>query len=356
MSDREESPGPQSRRGIERVRRAREESSTAGGIVHCYLRSATGLHAVPASELVSRFKEARSASSDAPTLWVDIIRPGVDQETLLKEGLELHELAVEDIMRGRQRPKVDRYSGYVFLVLYAASINSERRRSALEELHVFIGRGWIVTVHDHRSKEVGDVIARWRIDEEAYATTGALAHALLDAVIDSFMPVIDFIGGEVDEIEHRVLVAPTDTGMSALLELRKEVATTRRVLAPLHDLIHDLIRRDAILVDPALQPFFMDVLDHVKREVEELDALRDTLAAALGAYLSVSSNQLNQTVRVMAGWSIILMAMAWIAGIYGMNYTAMPELRWTYGYLWAIGLMVAVGTGLFIYFRRRRWL
>jgi magnesium transporter len=110
------------------------------------------------------------------------------------------------------------------------------------------------------------------------------------------------------------------------------------------------------VLDDTLTPYFQDVLDHVKRETEELDALRDTLAATLNAYLSISANKLNHTLRIMAAWSISLMAMAWLAGIYGMNFDLMPELHWRFGYLWALGLMFLTGGALLYFFRRRGWL
>src|SRR5690606_28374550 len=116
------------------------------------------------------------------------------------------------------------------------------------------------------------------------------------------------------------------------------------------------VRRDVPFLRPELVPYFQDVLDHAERGSEELESLRDTLAATLDAYLSLSANELNETMRLMAAWSIILMAMAWIAGVYGMNFVRMPELHWRHGYLWALGLMLATGAVLLAYFRRRSWL
>jgi magnesium transporter len=124
----------------------------------------------------------------------------------------------------------------------------------------------------------------------------------------------------------------------------------------LHDIIRNLVRRDSTVLDDALNPYFQDVLDHVKRETEELDALRDTLVATLDAYLSISANKLNHTLRIMAAWSIILMAMAWLAGIYGMNFGNMPELKWRFGYIFALALMLVTGGGLIVFFRKRGWL
>ena len=325
--------------------------------VHAYARRASGLHGIALDEAISLIKQTKTAGSSEALVWIDIVCPGEPEEHLLRERLGFHPLAVEDCLRGRQRPKLDRYPGYLFLVAYAAWVNPERDRTALDELHVFVGDRWIVTVHEHKLRLVSEVIARWRAQEAAYPTSGSLAHALLDLVVDGYLAVIDHLGVHVDEIEHRILSdSDKNDHMPRLLELRHEVATVRRMLSPLHDIIRLLMRRDPGVLDDNLMPYFQDILDHVKRETEELDAMRDTLAATLDAYLSISANKLNHTVRIMAAWSIIFMAMAWIAGIYGMNFDAMPELEWRYGYLWALVLMLSAGIGLMALFRRRGWI
>lgn len=338
------------------VRATRKAPSGAAGEVRCYGRRDSGMHAIRLEEAIAEFRELRKSGESRQRLWIDVVSPGAAEEKLLRDQLNLHQLAVEDSMRGRQRPKLDRYPGFYFLVAYVASVDPERDRTALDELHVFVGTGWIVTVHDRKLRMITEAIARWRTDEGAFPTTASLAHALLDGIVDSYMPVIDHLGGEVDELENRILSDDPRDPMPRLLELRREIAGTRRVLSPLHEIIRVLLRRDAVVLEDPLEPYFQDILDHLNRETEELDALRDTLAASLQAYYSVSTSKLNQTLRIMASWSIILMAMAWLAGVYGMNFVHMPELRWPLGYLWALALMFGVGAVLGVVFRRRGWL
>lgn len=334
-----------------------EENPPEAGAVHCYVLRESGVHAVRLDEALAEFLEVRRLGQGKQRVWIDVISPGAAEEALLRDRLGLHHLAVEDSVRGRQRPKLDRYTDFYFLVAYAGRVEEERNGTALDELHAFVGGGWIVTVHDRKLRVVTEAIAQWRADEESFPTTASLAHGLLDAIVDSYVPVIEHLSGEVDALENRILSDDsTSDPMPRLLELRRDVATTRRLLSPLHEIVRLLLKRDAVVLDDALEPYFQDILDHVSRETEELDALRDTLAAALQAYYSVSANKLNQTLRIMASWSIILMAMAWLAGIYGMNFVHMPELRWSLGYVWALGLMLAVGVALGIVFRRRGWL
>jgi magnesium transporter len=275
----------------------------------------------------------------------------------LRERLGFHPLAVEDCVRGRQRPKLDRYPGYFFLVLYTTRVNPGRDRMALTELHVFLGERYIVSVHDHKVKEVGEVLARWRAAPARLDNVGALAHALMDAVVDNYIPVLNHFAERAERVENAVFNRTDEGGnMQHILTLRRELASLRRVVAPERDVLSTLLRRDLPFLGPELMPYFQDVYDHAIRVTEEIDNLRDTLSVILDAHLSASSNQLNQTVRMMTAWSIILMTMAWIAGIYGMNFERMPELQWRFGYGWALGIMVVVGCALVMFFRRRKWL
>ena len=326
----------------------------------CYADSGKGVHAVPREEGLALFdlcQEAKSAEDgEAPLVWIDIACPGPREETLLRERLRFHPLAVEDCVRGRQRPKLDRYPGYYFLVLYAAAFNPKRERMALHEVHIFLGRRYLVTVHDHKVGEFGEVLARWRADPRSFHSVGALGHAIMDSIVDHYFPVVDHFADRVEEMEARIFEGNDQGGLERLLNVRREMTLFRKVLGPERDLVSTLLRRDLPFLNADLMLYFQDVHDHLMRMVEELDTLRDLLTGAMEAQLSVVSNQLNITMRLMAAWSIILMAVTLVAGIYGMNFHFMPELGWRGGYAWALGLMVAIGVGLYIYFRRKNWI
>ena len=328
--------------------------------IQAYAETPTGIHAIALDDALGRFERCRKATAaddfEAPLVWIDVSSPGEAEAGFLRDRLHFHPLAVEDCIRGRQRPKLDRYPGYYFLVLYAAAINRERNRMALHEVHIFLGRRYIVTVHDHKIHEFGEVLARWRAAPASFRTVGALAHAILDTIVDDYFPILDHFAERVEEVEAGVFRGADTAGMDHILSLRRELTLFRKVLGPERDLLGTMLRRDLPFLSPELSLYFQDVHDHSMRAVEELDTLRDLLSVAIEGQLSVSSNQLNVTMRVMAAWSIILMAMAWIAGIYGMNYPLLPSAEWRFGFEWALMLMVVVGAVLFIYFRRRKWI
>jgi magnesium transporter len=326
--------------------------------VHAYAERPSGVHGITLEEAIELVRRPNGSEHPVtPLVWIDVQNPDDAAATILRDRLNFHPLAVEDCIRGRQRPKLDRYPGYFFLVLYTTRVNPARDRTALTELHVFLGERYIVTVHDHKVKEVGEVLARWRAAPSRCDGVGALAHALMDAVVDNYIPVLNHFAERAERVENAVFNQVNEAdNMQQILGLRRELASLRRVVAPERDVLSTLLRRDLPFFGPELMPYFQDVYDHAIRATEEIDTLRDTLSVILDAHLSASSNQLNQTVRMMTAWSIILMTMAWIAGIYGMNFERMPELQWRFGYGWALGMMVLIGSALVLFFRRRRWL
>jgi magnesium transporter len=329
--------------------------------ISCWTAAENGVHSIPIEQGLELFDACQGAESaddtSAPLVWIDVACPGDAEAEFLRDRLRFHPLAVEDCVRGRQRPKLDRYPGYFFLVMYAAAVNPERERMALHEVHLFIGRRYLVTVHDHRVAEFGEVLARWRANPASFATIGVLAHAVMDTIVDHYFPVIDHFSDRVEELEGGIFEGRREAGgLEQLLNVRREMTLFRKVLGPQRDVVSTLLRRDLPFLSADLSLYFQDVHDHMMRVVEEIDTLRDLLTGAMEAQLSVTSNQLNITMRVMAAWSIILMAMALVAGIYGMNFKIMPELGWRWGYEWALGMMLALGASLLLYFRKQHWL
>jgi magnesium transporter len=323
--------------------------------IHAYACRPNGVHAISRDEAISLFHAPDTPGTSRPMLWIDVLNPGDEEASFLRDQLKLHPLAVEDCMRGRQRPKLERYSGYFFLVAYAARVNPDRNRVAFNELHAFFGTHFIVTVHDQKINELKETLVRWRTSHSHFQDVAAIAHALLDSIVDSYFEIIDHFADHVSRAEGEMLDSPENASPENVLVIRRELIIFRRVVGPIRDVIGRLVRRELPFVSPALVPYFQDVRDHAIRITEEIDTLRDLIASILESQTSASSHQLNQTMRVMAAWSIILMSITVVAGIYGMNFHFMPELGWRYGYPGALGVMLLVGSGLFYLFRRRHW-
>ena len=333
-------------------------TQTEGGVRHRALASGPGgVRAVSLEQAADRFQNGGRPEHDPPAelVWIDIVRPNEEDAAFMRDRLHFHPLAVEDCLTGLQNPKLERYPGYFFIVLYPARINAERARAAFYELHCFIGTNYIVTVRDESVREVREVMARWRSGPKHFPTVGHLAHALLDGIVDSYFPMVDHFAMRVDATETEVYGHPKEA-MQQIMNLRRELLRFRSVVAPARDILASVLRRDLPFINPELMPYYQDVRDHAVRITEEIDVLRDLLSTVVEVQFTVTSNQLNQTMRVMTAWAIILMTMSLIAGIYGMNFEVMPELSARYGYPLALVAMMVAGLLIFLFFRRKRWL
>ncbi|HEX5323892.1 MAG TPA: magnesium/cobalt transporter CorA [Capsulimonadaceae bacterium] len=322
-------------------------------------------------------------------LWVDISKPEEGDFEMLAREFEFHPLAIEDLKQRDQRPKVVEYGGYVFVVAHELRPAPGREKiesrcvEQNDEVHAFTGSNYVVTVHTGRSESIAEARKRWEANG-AMQGEGPfyLLYLILDSLVDAYYPALDAFDDRIDDLE-RLVLEPADRDVSALskemiaeqakrplrtlLDVRRELLEARRYVAPLRDAINVLLRRvEALGADPnesqrrerarALFAYFQDVYDHTIRIVDTIDTYRDLLSGTLDAHLAVASNRLNEIVKVLTSVSIILMSWATISGIYGMNFTNMPELHWRYGYPYAIGLMFVIGVIEWLYFRQRKWI
>lgn len=310
--------------------------------------------------------EVESLQLDAfELLWLDLARPSPAELALLDERFKLHPLALEDVVRQHQRPKVDEYESYYFVVLYAMRTGSLGHRLRTSELQVFWGEHFLLTLHAEEFPELVDLASRLA-DGELRPLGGRhrqavgvsdLMYRVADSVVDGYFPMVDAIAEWNEEIEERMFAEGTNRRtLQEIFALKKDLLQVRRVIAPSRDVLNVLLRRDLGVVDDDLLPYFQDVYDHTVRVIDSLDTSRDVLASATDIYLSLASHQVNQTVKRMTAVTAILMVLALVAGIYGMNFTFMPELTWEYGYPFALALMASLASGLLLIFRRIRWL
>jgi magnesium transporter len=290
-------------------------------------------------------------------VWLDIQAPQEADIALLREEFKFHPLAIEDATRHHERPKVDSYDSYYFLVFYAITYDEAKNRLHKEAMNLFIGANYIVSVHEGEVNAIDETIKRWQKDEEEFGhDAGALLYALLDTITDDYFPVIDRLAERVETLEEQIFERFREEALQDVFSLKRDLLSIRRIVAPERDVLNVLIRREVPIFERNTILYLQDVYDHIVRITDSIDTYRDLLSSALDAFLSVQSNRLNQIVKVLTIASIVLMSDALIAGIYGMNFEFMPELHWSFGYPGAIGLMVLISIGLVLFFRRRKWL
>lgn len=289
-------------------------------------------------------------------VWVGLVEPSAELLRRVQAQFGLHDLAIEDAGKAHQRPKLEQYGDALFVVARTAQM--VQNRIAFGETHLFVGRGYVVTVRHGASRSYGLV----RQQCEACPITlkhgeDYILYAVLDFIVDNYRPVLDSIRDEVETIEDQVLAgALAQSQVERLYHLRRDLMRLRNAVTPLVDVCRRLEHAEALPIDPEMQPLFRDVTDHVHRIEEDTDSMREVLAFAFEASLMLGQAQQTETTRRLAAWAAILAVPTAIAGIYGMNFEHMPELKWRYGYLGVLLFILAVCGTLFWRFRRNRWL
>lgn len=274
----------------------------------------------------------------------------------LSREFGLHPLAVEDLRKRHQRPKIDTYTDQYMVVAYEAT-DGEKAAAGLSEVHIFLGAAWVLTVHWTEAPMIEAAHHRLASHPGSVGDDrGELLYLLLDAAVDSYFPELDRLSDRIDALEDRVLEAEADReSLREILAVKRRLLDLRRVLAPMRDVANVLLRRETPLVDASVVPYFQDLYDHLVRVLDQLDVYRDLLGTVLEARLTVASNSLNAIMKRLTAFTVVLMIPTLIAGIYGMNFTYMPELDWLAGYPFALGLMVLAGGGAIAFFMRRGW-
>jgi len=289
-------------------------------------------------------------------VWIGLFEPSFDLLSRIEAQLGLHYLAIEDAGKAHQHPKIEQYGDALFIVARTAQM--VEGRVAFGETHLFVGRGYVVSVRHGASTSYSPVRKRC----EACPTTLShgedyILYAVLDFIVDNFMPVLETVHREVEAMEDRVFETSLPTNeVQRLYTLRRELLKLRNAVAPLAEVCRRLEHAEVKPIDAEMQPLFRDVSDHVSRVMEEVDALREVLAFTFEASLMIGQAQQTAITRRLAAWAAILAVPTAIAGIYGMNFEHMPELKWQYGYFLVLGFITVVCVCMYWQLRRSGWL
>ncbi|MEA2553476.1 MAG: magnesium transporter [Fimbriimonadaceae bacterium] len=298
---------------------------------------------------------AKAIHSTDRTTWVHLRIEDVDKgREFLQHELKLDPLTVEDALSDTERPALKETPNYIFLS--AASVEDAGTGEEFIDVAFFVFEHSLVTVVKKPAPSFEEWFDRWCERAPNFGNHPAyLLHAMLDAIVDNYFPVMDKLEDQVESLADMVF---TGRGMhlQEAMVMKRRLLEARRKIAPIRDVINGLLRRDVSFVPADVKPYLQDVYDHTLRIADIVDVNRDTLATLLDAHLAVVSNNLNVVMRKMTVYATILMTMSLVAGVYGMNFHYMPELQWRLGYPFAIGLMVVLGAIEFWLFKRKDWL
>lgn len=297
------------------------------------------------------------AGHDGGFVWVGLHHPDEEELGRVAAAFDLHPLAVEDAVKAHQRPKLERYDDSLFLVLKTLWYVDEEDAVETGEINLFVGRDFVVSVrHGHGSELASarqELEAREQVLEHG---PSAVVYAVCDRVVDGYRDVMAELQVDVDEVEASVFSERRTNDSMRIYTLKRELAEVRRAVMPLREPTRRFSLGEVPGIDAEAGPFFRDVLDHLNQAAEAVDTLDSLLSTAFDAHVARIQMQQNDDMRKISAGAALVVVPTLIAGVYGMNFTHMPELEWTFGYPFALLLMGGVSGLLWWFFRRSGWL
>jgi magnesium transporter len=296
--------------------------------------------------------------SDETVTWVDV--DGVHKTDVLEafgKHFGLHPLLLEDIANTDQRPKLDDYDTYLFLVMKMLTA-SDRGDILVEQISFVLGRNYVLSFQENGTDVFLSVRDRLRVGKGRLRHNGSdyLVYALIDAVVDQYFEVLEMLGERIESMQERLMADPRPETLKDIHALKRQLLFVRRAVWPLREAINNLSRSECPFLHEPTKVLFRDVYDHVVQIVDTIETLREMVSASLDIYLSSVSYRLNSVMRVLTVVTTIFMPLSFIAGIYGMNFEYMPELKWPWGYPMALGIMGLVAATMLLGFRWKKWL
>ncbi len=283
----------------------------------------------------------------------------VDILEALGASFGLHPLVMEDILNTEQRPKVEDYAEYLYIVLKMLRFDGAAGEVRGEQISVVLGRNAVLSFQEGIEGDCFDSVrARIRGEKGRIRKAGPdfLAYSLIDAVVDNYFTVLEALGERIEDIEEELIADVTPATLRKIHRAKRDLIVLRKSVWPLREVISFLERGDSPLVHQGTRLYLRDVYDHTVQVIDTIETQRDMVSGMLDVYLSSVSNRLNAVMKVLTVIATIFMPLTFIVGIYGMNFRYMPELQWRYGYLYVWVIMISVGAAMFLYFKRRRWL
>jgi len=291
-----------------------------------------------------------------PVTWVNVDGLG-DAEVIQKLGeiFGLHGLAMEDVLDVHQRPKVEQYEGFQFIVL---RMPWPGRPLETEQVSVFLGKNFVVTFQERTGDCLDPVRDRIRRNKGRIRQVGPdyLAYSLLDAIVDGYYPVLETYGEQVEALEDEIISRAGAETISDIHQLKRDLLTLRRAVWPLREAINSLLRDTSPLMTAETLIYLRDCYDHSVQILDMVETYRELSSGLMDVYLSSVSNRMNEVMKVLTIIATIFIPLTFVAGVYGMNFPDMPELKWPWSYavIWAV--MLTIAGSMLVYFRRKRWL
>jgi magnesium transporter len=307
-------------------------------------------------------EELSAIRNQGSVVWINI--DGISEVDVIERVgklFDLHPLTLEDIVNTQQRPKMELYPNYIYVVLKTLMWNEARDETEAEQFSIVLGHDFIITFQEKEGDTFGPIRDRIRTDKGRIRKSAPdyLAYSFLDSIVDHYFLILERVGDKIEDLDRKVLNNPTRGCLISLQRLKKEMLFVRRSIWPLRAVIGDLEKaehEEVPIVHASTRLYLRDVYDHTIQLIETVETLRDILSTMLEIYLSAVSHKLNEVLKMLAVISTVFMPLTFISSIYGMNFKYMPELEWEYGYVFALVLMACVSGVMLFWFKRKKLL
>jgi magnesium transporter len=270
----------------------------------------------------------------------------------------VHPLVLEDIADTGQRPKMEDFDDYIFVVLKMFRFDDKEKQVKIEQISLVLGRDFVVSFQEREGDVFDPIRERLRSNKGRVRKAGAdyLVYALMDAVIDNYFFIMEKLGEAIEEIEDKVVISPTSETVQTIHDLKRQMIVLRKAVWPLREVISRLEQSESTLIAKSTLIYLRDAYDHTVQVMDSVDTFRDTLSGMLDIYLSSVSNRMNEIMKVLTIIATIFIPLTFIVGIYGMNFRNMPELGQPLGYPLVLIVMALIACVMLVYFRRKGWL
>jgi magnesium transporter len=294
-------------------------------------------------------------------IWCDIASTEGGQDgpygRLLREIFGFDELTIEDCFTKNHLPKVDIYDRYLFVVFFSFHFSEKRQRVETVEVDMYVGENYVVCVHPRPLREP-DRVRRRLLSRDKFVTSSPanVAHTVFDAIVDEYLPIMNRLSAMVDGIEDELLVVgdASDAVLDSLFHLKHELSALRRLAVPLGDVVGILMRPTVRLIPEESRAYYDDVRDHLVRVIDMIDTLRDYLSGSLDIYTTQQTQRINKSMQRLTAIATIFLPLTFVTGIYGMNFSYIPDINWRYGFYVILALCTSMAVGMLVYLWRKK--
>jgi magnesium transporter len=306
-----------------------------------------------------KVEECFSFKDKATVTWINV--NGIHELEILKElgdCFGFHPLVLEDVLNTDQRPKMEEFDDYLYIVLKAFYYGSDNNETVEDQISLILGSNFVISFQERQGDIFNPVREQIRSGKGHIRKSGAdyLTYTLIDTIVDHYFTIIERLGEKIEDAEEELLANPTSQTLQTIHKLKKEMMLLRKSVWPLREIVSSLERDESALIKKTTVVYLRDVYDHTIQVVDTIETYREMLSGMLDIYLSSISNRMNAVMKVLTIVATIFIPLTFVVGIYGMNFRYMPELEWHWGYYTVLSVVFVIGVFMIFYFKRKKWL